>query len=212
MSQLYIIAEIIYTILVKNPQNKTLNMYVHHKQQRGKLNFNSLHIPYTVEHKLYNNNDSARHNTRYFYKFLTVQWIVSNTYAQVARAQSCVTHTCATHQVHTMCNTSGAYHEQHIRCIPCATHQVHTMCNTSGAYHVQHIRCIPWATHQVHTMSNTSGAYHEQHIRCIPCATHQVHTMCNTSGAYHVQHIRCIPCATWHVPCGTKRQLSYTDL
>ena len=85
------------------------------------------------------------------------------------------------------CNTSSAYHVQHIKCFSRATHQVLITCNTSSAYHVQHIKCFSRATHQV------------QHIKCFSRATHQVLITCNTSSAYHVQHIKCLSRATHQV-------------
>ena len=60
-------------------------------------------------------------------------------------ATNCLQHL-ATHQVLFTCNTSGAFHVQHIRCFSRATHQVLFTCNTSGAFHVQHIRCFSRAT------------------------------------------------------------------
>ena len=106
-----------------------------------------------------------------------------------------------------------------IECLSRATHRVLTMCNTSSAYHVQHIECLSRATHRVLITRNTSSAYHAQHIECLSRATHRVLTTCNTSSAYHVQHIECLSRATHrvlitcnmscYVPHGTKGQLSY---
>ena len=60
-----------------------------------------------------NNNDRVgRRNSRFFpHNLLTAPRTVSNPYAQVARAQSR-----ATHRALITCNTSSAYHVQHVVC------------------------------------------------------------------------------------------------
>ena len=73
----------------------------------------------TVMNNDNNSNDIDNGKLRILH--LTAPQTVSNTYAQVAGAQSC------------------ANHMQHIRYLSHATHQVLITCNTSGTYHMQRI-------------------------------------------------------------------------
>ena len=63
-------------------------------------------------------------------------------------------------RVQIMCNTSGAYHVQHIGRLSRATHRALITCNTSGVYHVQHAVC-----HVV--QRDSSGCYIWQCVNCI---------------------------------------------
>ena len=57
------------------------------------LSFKNIYIyKYNDENNNDNNNRIQRHNLRFFNDLLVAQWTVSNTYIQVAQAQSCANH------------------------------------------------------------------------------------------------------------------------
>ena len=70
-----------------------------------------------------------------------------------------------------------------IVCKSRAKHRAPFACNTSSAFHVQHIERFSRATHRALFTCNTSSAFHVQHIERLSRATHRALFTCHMSCA-----------------------------